>query len=282
MTPSAWPAGRIVTFATGSAFGDSAATSACPDSCTATACFSPGMSALVASRRPSRMRSRASEKSAAEIVSRPSRTATIAASLSRFARSAPEKPGVERGDRRRGRRRRPRCLPRACTARIAVRSRRFGSGISTWRSKRPGRSSAGSSVSGRFVAASTTTPERGVEAVHLGEHLVEGLLALVVRHERAAAPLTDRVDLVDEDDRGRGLARRREQIADARRADADEHLDEARAGEREERNVGLTCDGARQQRLARSRRADHEHAPRRDRARGRVAIRRASGSRRLR
>ena len=42
-----------------------------------------------------------------------------------------------------------------------MRSRRFGSGISTWRSKRPGRNSAGSSVSGRFVAASTTTPDAG-------------------------------------------------------------------------------------------------------------------------
>ena len=44
---------------------------------------------------------------------------------------------------------------------MAARSFRFGSGISTWRSKRPGRSSAGSRVSGRFVAAITTTPVVG-------------------------------------------------------------------------------------------------------------------------
>ena len=37
----------------------------------------------------------------------------------------------------------------------------LGSGISTWRSKRPGRRSAGSSTSGRLVAAITTTPAAG-------------------------------------------------------------------------------------------------------------------------
>ena len=93
---------------------------------------------------------------------------------------------------------------------------------------------------------------RRVEAVHLREHLVERLLAFVVRHQRAAAPLADRVDLVDEDDRGRGLAGR-EQVADPRRAHPDEHLHEARARQREERNVGLARDGPRQQRLAGSR-----------------------------
>ncbi len=41
---------------------------------------------------------------------------------------------------------------------MAARSAWFGSGISTWRSKRPGRRSAGSSTSGRFVAAMTTMP----------------------------------------------------------------------------------------------------------------------------
>ena len=43
-----------------------------------------------------------------------------------------------------------------------------------------------------------------------------------------AAALTDRVDLVDEDDRGRALPRLAEQIANPRRTDADEHLHEAR------------------------------------------------------
>src|SRR6185436_11613390 len=46
----------------------------------------------------------------------------------------------------------------------------------------------------------------------------------------------------------------------ARRADADEHLDEIRAADREERNVRFARDRARQQRLAGSRRAHQEDA----------------------
>jgi hypothetical protein len=40
---------------------------------------------------------------------------------------------------------------------------------------------------------------------------------------------TDRIDLVDEDDRWGVLLRLLEEIADPRSADADEHLDEVRA-----------------------------------------------------
>ena len=90
-----------------------------------------------------------------------------------------------------------------------------------------------------------------VEAVHLDEDLVEGLLALVVRAAEAGAALAaDRVDLVDEDD-ARGVALGLvEQVADAAGADADEHLDELRAGDAEEGHAGLAGDGARQQGLA--------------------------------
>ena len=57
----------------------------------------------------------------------------------------------------------------------------------------------------------------GLEAVHLGEHLVQRLLALVVAAAEAGTALAaDRVDLVDEDDRGRLLARGLEQVAHAR------------------------------------------------------------------
>ncbi len=66
-----------------------------------------------------------------------------------------------------------------------------------------------------------------VEAVHLDEQLVEGLLALVVTAaEAGAAVAADGVDLVDEDDGRRVLLRLLEQVAHAARADADEHLDE--------------------------------------------------------
>jgi ATP-dependent metalloprotease FtsH len=85
------------------------------------------------------------------------RAAKSAASLTRLARSAPEKPGV------------PRAIVRAltsgangtsfiCTLRIFSRPKISGFGTTTCRSKRPGLSNAGSSTSGRFVAAIKITP----------------------------------------------------------------------------------------------------------------------------
>src|SRR5207302_6151634 len=86
-------------------------------------------------------------------------------------------------------------------------------------------------------------------------------LALVVTAaEPGAAMATDRVDLVDEDDARRVLLALLEQIADSARADADEHLDEVRAADREERHAGLARDRAREQRLAGARRAHHQDA----------------------
>ena len=92
---------------------------------------------------------------------------------------------------------------------------------------------------------------RRLEAVHLDEQLVQGLLALVVAATEARAALpADRVDLVDEHDAGRVLLRLLEHVAHARGADADEHLDEVGAGNREKGNLGFTRDGAREQRFA--------------------------------
>ena len=100
-----------------------------------------------------------------------------------------------------------------------------------------------------------------VEAVHLGEQLVERLLALFVAAERALhAHLAERVELVDEDDARRlgfGLLK---EVADARGADADEHLDELRSAQAEERHVRLARHRAREQRLAGARGADEQHA----------------------
>ena len=50
----------------------------------------------------------------------------------------------------------PSGLARVCTSRIASRPETSGGETKTWRSKRPGRSSAGSSFSSRFEAAMTT------------------------------------------------------------------------------------------------------------------------------
>ena len=100
-----------------------------------------------------------------------------------------------------------------------------------------------------------------LEAVHVGEELVERLLALVVGAEAAgAAAPTDGVDLVDEDDRGSALAGVGEQRTDAGGPDAHEHLHEAGAAEREERHPGLTGHRPGQQRLPGSGRPDHQHA----------------------
>ena len=100
----------------------------------------------------------------------------------------------------------------------------------------------------------------GLEAVHLGKQLVERVLPLVVARKSGvlAAGATDRVDLVDEDDAGRLLLGLLEQIAHARSTHADEHLHEVRTRNRKERHVGLAGHGLRQQRLARSRRADEQ------------------------
>ena len=100
-----------------------------------------------------------------------------------------------------------------------------------------------------------------LEAVHLDEELVQRLLALVVTAaEAGAAVAADRVDLVDEDDAGRVLLALLEEVAHAGGADADEHLDEVRAGDREERHAGLAGDRAREQRLAGAGRAHQQHA----------------------
>ena len=101
----------------------------------------------------------------------------------------------------------------------------------------------------------------GLEPVHLDEELVEGLLALVVAAAEARATLAaDGVDLVDEDDAGRVLLGLVEEVAHAAGADADEHLDELRAADAEERHARLAGDGLAEQRLAGARRADQQHA----------------------
>ena len=90
---------------------------------------------------------------------------------------------------------------------------------------------------------------------------IERLLALVVSAADAVAAMpADRVDFVDENDAGRGFLALLEHVAHAAGADADEHLHEVRAADREERHVRFAGDGAGEQRLAGAGRADHQHA----------------------
>ena len=124
---------------------------------------------------------------------------------------------------------------RECTRRICSRPFRSGLPTVTWRSNRPGRSSAGSRMSARLVAATTMMLSDCAEAVHLDEQLVERLLALFVAERVAAAAAAHGVELVDEDDARLVAARFLEQLAHARRADAGVHLDEVGAARRDER-----------------------------------------------
>ena len=114
---------------------------------------------------------------------------------------------------------------------------------------------------GPVGSAQDSHPGAGVEAVHLRQELIEGLLALVVAADDAdSSALADRVQLVDEDDAGRFLAGLLEQVAHPRGAHAHEHLHEIGAVEAEEGHLGLAGHRPRQQRLAGARRPHQQHA----------------------
>ena len=85
------------------------------------------------------------------------RAVSNAASFKTFAKSAPENPGVRRATAIRSTSSSS-GLPFACTANTSRRPTRSGTSTAIWRSKRPGRSKAGSKMSGRFVAAIRITP----------------------------------------------------------------------------------------------------------------------------
>ena len=100
-----------------------------------------------------------------------------------------------------------------------------------------------------------------LKAVHFGEQLVQGLLALVVAAVLAAAALlADGVDLVDEDDAGGLLLGLLEEVTHLARAHADEHFDKFGARHREERHIRLAGDRLGEHRFTGSRRADEQDA----------------------
>ena len=103
-----------------------------------------------------------------------------------------------------------------------------------------------------------------LEPVHLDQQLVQGLVALAGDVGAALGP--DRVELVDEDDRGRVLARFLEEAPDSRRAEPGEHLHERRGGLAEELGARLVGDGLGQERLAGTGRAVQQDALRHLRA----------------
>src|SRR5581483_538720 len=127
---------------------------------------------------------------------------------------------------------------RVCTFRIASRPTRSGRWTVTRRSKRPGRSRAGSRTSGRLVAASTMTASRELKP----SMATRSWLSVCSRS--SWPPPTDGVELVDEDDGRRLLARLLEQIAHAGGSHADDHLDELGATHAEKRDARLAGHGA--------------------------------------
>ena len=209
----------------------------------------------------------------------PLRAASKAASLTRFARSAPTKPRVIAAT----------CLTFTSsstltfctwTLRISSRPPTSGRSTSTWRSNRPGRSSAGSSVSGRLVAAMMMTP------LLVSKPSISTSNALSVCSRSSCPPIWPLPRVLPRASSssmkmmhgrlGFGLL---EHVADARRPDADEHFDEVRAAEAEERHARLAGDGLGQQRLAGARRADQQHALRDAAAQAVILARGSSGSR---
>ena len=152
-------------------------------------------------------------------------------------------------------------LPRVWTSRIFARPLRSGRSTTIWRSKRPGRSSAGSRMSGRLVAAIRMM----LSFISKPSISTSSWLSVCSRSSwppprpaprwRPTASISSMKMM-----QGRVLLGLLEQVAHARGADADEHLDEVGAGDREERHAGLARDRARQQRLAGARRAVEQHA----------------------
>ena len=157
MRPSARPRGTIVTLCTGSSPGTRMFTSACPASWYAVSLRSSSDSTRLLRSIPSMHLSFASSKSTISTFCLLRRAARSAASFTMLARSAPASPGVARA-RTSSRTSSASGILRACTLRICSLPRTSGMSTTICRSKRPGRSSAGSSTSGRLVAAIRMTP----------------------------------------------------------------------------------------------------------------------------
>ena len=215
---------------------------------------------------PATMRSSASVNSFMPTIFLLRRAARIAASLTRFARSAPENPG----DMARDLLDDDRLVERLALgvdledrgAALHVRAVEDDLAVEAARAQERRVQDVGAVGGGDHDHVGVR-----VEAVHLDEDLVEGLLALVMGAAEAGAALAaDRVDLVHEHDARAVALGLVEQVTDAAGADAHEHLDELGARDAEEGHAGLAGDGARHQRLAGSRRTHEQHAARDARA----------------
>ena len=120
-----------------------------------------------------------------------------------------------------------------------------------WRSKRPGRIRAGSRISGPVGGGHDDHPFAGVEAVHFGQHLVQGVFPFFrAPHGRKAPGLADGVQFVDEDDAGGLLLGRGKEIPHPGGAHPHEHFHKIGAGQAHKGHPGLSGHGPGQQGLA--------------------------------
>src|SRR6478609_9369842 len=113
------------------------------------------------------------------------------------------------------------------------------------------------------------------ETIHFRQYLVERLLLFARAAERDLAPRApDGIELVDENDGLRVLARLLEEIAYSRSANAYDHLDELRRAHRKEGHAGFACNGSREQRFAGAGCADQQDPFGRASAQARIFFRR--------
>ena len=199
-------------------------------------------------------------KSAAVIPPRPSRTALMAASLTRLARSA--------GEARRAAghhlelHARVQLLAPAVNLEDGLPLGQVGQRDGDLAVETSGRSSAGSRTSGRFVAASTTMPSVGSKPSISDSNWLS--VAPARRGDGRTRPAAGRVRPARrmKTITGARLRASVKQVPDPGGAHADEHLHEAGACDVEERYVRLAGHRPGDERLSGARRADHEHATR--------------------
>src|SRR5699024_8504230 len=100
-----------------------------------------------------------------------------------------------------------------------------------------------------------------VETVHLGQQLVQCLLALIISGESAAVTLlADGINLIDEDDTRRFLICLLKQVADLCRSHSDEHLNKLGTRNGEKRHIRFSCDRLCQQGFTGTRRSYQQGA----------------------
>ena len=103
-------------------------------------------------------------------------------------------------------------------------------------------------------------PRARIEPVHLHQQLIECLFPFLMSHRPHTTRLAQGIQLIDEDDAGGLFFGLEEQIADARRSNADEHFHEFGSADRKEGDTGLTGHCLGKEGFAGPRRTDQENA----------------------